>query len=65
MKITNKKTINFLIEGDCMSEKTNITMLVYNFIAGDIEVYSGNNKVGSYNLLPKRMERLEQLVNAM
>ena len=65
MRITNQKTIAFLVEGDCMSEKENITMLVYNFITRDIEVYSNNVRIGLYNLLPKRMERLEQLVNTL
>lgn len=65
MRITNQKTITFLVEGDCMSEQKNITMLIYNFITRDIEVYENNIRVGLYNLLPERMKRLEQLINSL
>lgn len=64
MRITNQKTIAFLLEGDCILEK-GITMLIYNFITRDIEVYKNNIRVGLYNLLPERMKRLEQLINSL
>lgn len=62
MKVTNKKTIAFLVDSDCMSENS-ITSLVYDFKQMVVKTYNGGTCTGTYRINSERINKIEQYLN--